>query len=440
MAAWSYVRTAFGYFVNLVIGTATIKHIAGDAVMAFCFNKSTRSPLGLRVFGGVNSYVHPRRWTETICYESMSSQPFLVRYNKQFALVGLMDFSKDNPNIGNHDSSNSISVRYIRGCFNLEAFINDAVDYYNHHNRQNNGEPKISRFRVIRFMARGEHGGSGDAVEEAPSLSTQPTRKSETDEIINKMLLSGVYRLLRWKTEDLQMQPEEGQTPFTGYPFPETVTRNLTEVERWLKSEKWFRSKSIPWRLGWLLYGPPGTGKSTLVRAMGMHFNMPVFMFDMAGMTNCDFTRRWDQTLGNTPCIVLIEDIDNVFNGRQYVGGQSPTRDHITFDCLLNCISGVKQADGVFLIITTNRIETIDAALGMPNKETGRSTRPGRIDRAVYLGQMEEPERGKLARHILSDYPGLVDDTVQAGNGETAAQFQARCAELALSKFWDKTP
>jgi SpoVK/Ycf46/Vps4 family AAA+-type ATPase len=168
-----------------------------------------------------------------------------------------------------------------------------------------------------------------------------------------------------------------------------------------------------------------------------MSFDLPVYIFDLAGMTNDDLVRSWDEMMSNTPCIALIEDIDNIFDGRQYVGSTNPNIPHLTFDCLLNCISGVKQADGVFLIVTTNHLEKLDPAIGIPDTN-GKSTRPGRIDKALHLGLMAEEQRLMLAKHILSDYPELVDETVKLGEGETAAQFQARCAHLALSKFWEE--
>lgn len=440
MAVWGYIRTALGYITNIVIGRVIVKYEAGEAVMSFCFNKGIRSPLGLRVFGGTDMYVHPKRWSETVGYENMSSEPFVLRYKGQFALIGMTtDGGKGGGtarNIGSWDISNTMTISYIRGFFKAEAFVSEAIEYYNAQNRQNNGGPKISRFRVIRYSAEGRH--ESDESPEVASASGAAGRTPKSDGMVERMIMTGACRLLKWKREDLQMQPEDGQTPFTGYPFPDTVAEGISEIERWRANEKWFRSKSIPWRLGWLLYGPPGTGKSTLVRALGMTFNMPVYAFDLNGMANSEFSKRWDGVLSNTPCIALMEDFDTIFNGREYVGGKSIAKEHITFDCVLNNISGVKAADGVFLIVTTNKVESIDAALGIPDKKTGRSSRPGRIDRAIYLGIMKPPQREMLARHILADFPHLVEQTVKDGEGETPAQFQARCADLALSQFWKK--
>jgi uncharacterized protein YukE len=40
------------------------------------------------------------------------------------------------------------------------------------------------------------------------------------------------------------------------------------------------------------------------------------------------------------------------------------------------------------------------------------------------------------AQHILSDCQQKIAETVDAGEGETAAQFQSRCADIAQAEFW----
>jgi SpoVK/Ycf46/Vps4 family AAA+-type ATPase len=166
----------------------------------------------------------------------------------------------------------------------------------------------------------------------------------------------------------------------------------------------------------------------------------------------------------NVPCIALIEDIDNVFHGRENVarknqpmpflmprrkdddGGDAPPPTPLTFDCLLNCLDGVERSDGIFTIITTNDISKIDAALGQPRKLPDGtlefiSTRPGRIDKAVELTYMESGDKKRMARRILGEYPEEHAKVLEfidryADLQETPAQFQERCGQIALAKFW----
>jgi SpoVK/Ycf46/Vps4 family AAA+-type ATPase len=168
----------------------------------------------------------------------------------------------------------------------------------------------------------------------------------------------------------------------------------------------------------------------------------------------------------NVPCIALIEDIDNVFHGRENVsrknGGALPLMigpqnkedgekrevplTPLTFDCLLNCLDGVERVDGVFTIISTNDIGKIDPALGKPRTLPDGttefiSTRPGRIDKAVELTYMEAADKQRMARRILGEYPeeyeGVLDFIDRFRElQETPAQFQERCGQLALARFW----
>lgn len=437
---WRHITTFFRYIVGLVVGKAVLKDDAGVAVMAYAFSRAIRSPLGIRLFGGFETYVHPKRWTETVAYEGFSADPMLVRFGKQFVVVSLSGSDMAGAIGKSERYENTVTLRYFRWFFNVEQFTLAAVSHYNDQKRQKktNGEStNISRrFRVTRYSG----GSKASKVPANREESRYPNAAAPVmpEGAVDRMIATGACRLLGWSREDLQQKPEEGQSPFTGYPFPGEVGTAIKELELWLSHEKWFRSKSIPWRRGWLLHGIPGTGKSTLVRALGMTFDLPVFVFDLSGMSNDGLCDTWSEMMNSTPCIVLIEDIDSVFNGREYVGAKTMGVPNVSFDCLLNCISGVKQADGVFLVITTNHVDKLDPAIGVPDA-TGRSTRPGRIDKALELGLMQEPQRLALAQHILSDAPALITDAVAAGEGETAAQFQARCAQLALSQFWVKS-
>ena len=79
--------------------------------------------------------------------------------------------------------------------------------------------------------------------------------------------------------------------------------------------------------------------------------------------------------------IILLEDIDAIFQGREAVNkkdnnGRHRGRSGPSFSGLLNALDGVRSQEGRILIMTTNHKEKLDPAL----------LRPGRADRLFFLG------------------------------------------------------
>jgi SpoVK/Ycf46/Vps4 family AAA+-type ATPase len=252
--------------------------------------------------------------------------------------------------------------------------------------------------------------------------------------------------------------------------FPGRIKKLIGEIELWRNNRAWYLSKGIPWKRGWMLYGPPGTGKTALARAFAEDLNMPIYVFNLAQMSNHELMKAWTDMQVNVPCIALIEDIDNVFHGRENVArkgmgmsmmfarrssGDDDNKSDmtpltpLTFDCLLNCLDGVERSDGIFTIITTNDISKIDPALGKPRKLPDGtvefiSTRPGRIDKAVELTYMEAEDKKRMAQRILDEYPVQCEEMIEFVDRypdleETPAQFQERCGQIALACFWKET-
>lgn len=276
------------------------------------------------------------------------------------------------------------------------------------------------------------------------------------------------YRLLGYTPEQLGKEPTSKGQALSNLIFPKKIKSLIKEVELWRKSRDWYRSRGIAWKRGWLLYGPPGTGKTALARAFAEDLNMPIYVFNLAQMDNAELIRSWTKMQVNVPCIALLEDMDNIFHGRENVSrrnnamsflmrddkdeendGDSNTSSTsfapLTFDCLLNCLDGIERNDGIFTIITANNLDKIDPALGQPRKlDDGTvefiSTRPGRIDKAVLLTYMEKQDKRAMAERMLADYPESLADVLRGIESsdlqETPAQFQEICCQVALSCYW----
>jgi hypothetical protein len=287
----------------------------------------------------------------------------------------------------------------------------------------------------------------------------------------------GLYRLLAHDPDQLGKASSPlapGRATDKLY-FPEPVRRLVREVEMWRKLRDWYLERGIPWKRGWVLYGPPGTGKTAVTRAIAEDLDLPLFVFSLGQMLNEELEQSWAELQAHVPCIALFEDFDNVFHGRENVYGKPKLSDliassapsanataggggdggnqssvlntgRLSFDCLLNCLDGVEKSNGVFVVITTNHIDKLDPALGRPRaKPDGTleflSTRPGRIDKAIELGYMADADKLKLARRVFFDNDAGYEQmarqvAAEPGRKETPAQFQERCAQLALDMLW----
>jgi SpoVK/Ycf46/Vps4 family AAA+-type ATPase len=224
--------------------------------------------------------------------------------------------------------------------------------------------------------------------------------------------------------------------------FPKEIEKYVEEIKTWKKSKNWYLEKGLSWTFGWLLHGEPGTGKTSLVKKVAKLIDFPVVIFDIASMSNNDFINAWNncKTL-IAPCVIIIEDIDSVFRDRKNILGEMGGG--LTFDCVLNCISGFEENTGIFVVITTNNIKHIDHAIGIPNTIDNEtiSSRPGRIDRVIYVGKMEKECRLELANRIFADVDvsrDYIDNIVSKGDGMTAAQFSDICKKECLQIYWDK--
>ena len=354
--------------------------------------------------------------------ECLDQKGTIFLYGKVPLIISTTKRNNDGSPKPNNDYG-QFSLTIIRGTIDIDQLIIDSMELYN--------KKLYSGFKTSRYYVQKSLGTLGDTKSGSENIDA-PSCQGTSDEFFWHR------RLLKWKYEDLGEPTKDSKKPFEFLDFPKEIHEDVAEIKNWLNSEEWYKNKGIPWKRGWLMIGSPGTGKTSLARTIGEHLDIPIIIFALSTFTDKDFQRAWSNLQSYVPCIALIEDIDATFNGRVNVAnGSTMYGKPLSFDTLLNVIDGVQNSEGVFTIITSNCVEKLDTALGKPTNGTSMSTRPGRIDKIVSLGLMKEPERERMAKRILCDYPQFIEELVKTCDSYTPAQFQDKCSKIALKMYWE---
>jgi len=207
-------------------------------------------------------------------------------------------------------------------------------------------------------------------------------------------------------------------------------------VELPLRHPQLFKTLGVKPPKGILLYGPPGTGKTLVARAVanetGAFFfliNGPEFMSKMAGESESNLRKAFEEAEKNSPAIIFIDEIDSVAPKRDKTNGEVERR---IVSQMLTLMDGLKPRSNVVVIGATNRPNSIDAAL----------RRFGRFDREIELGIPDTVGRLEiLAIHTKNmKLDEDVDLEMIAGetHGYVGADLAALCTEAALHCIRDK--
>jgi len=114
-------------------------------------------------------------------------------------------------------------------------------------------------------------------------------------------------------------------------------------------------------KTGFLLHGAPGSGKTQFVKYLSKKYSMPIYVVYLRpDYDNYDIARMFSEIPRR--CIVLLEDFDNYFDGRECTMKNEQVR--FTFDSVINALDGVhNDYRGVVFAMTTNDISKIDDSL-----------------------------------------------------------------------------
>lgn len=216
--------------------------------------------------------------------------------------------------------------------------------------------------------------GYGDPYYETMEISYWGTSASLAKEIINEgkaLYMAGDFgKTLIYINEDSYWSVFTKKNPrsINTVLFPEGIKESLLiDIDRFLDSKDKYQRLGIPWKRGYLMEGPPGNGKTSSIFAIASHLDMPLYMLQLSLVSDDGELVRLIAALPDI-CLVMIEDIDSIFEGRKVLSGR------ISFSGFLNVFDGIASQEGKIIFVTTNHAEKLDPAL----------IRHGRIDKRIY--------------------------------------------------------
>ncbi|MGQ0798838.1 MAG: ATP-dependent Clp protease adaptor ClpS [Pseudomarimonas sp.] len=179
-------------------------------------------------------------------------------------------------------------------------------------------------------------------------------------------------------------------------------------------------------RKGVLLYGPPGTGKTHTIRYLAERLSdHTTFLVTAEQIGLIAIYFRLARLFA--PSIIVIEDADLIARQRDDMNSAC---DEVMLNRLLNEMDGLRPDAEIFVIMTTNRPHTLEAAL---------IQRPGRIDHAIEVPVPDANCRGRLLRlygGTLTIDQASFDKLVERTAGVSAAfikEIARRLAQQSIS-------
>jgi transitional endoplasmic reticulum ATPase len=240
--------------------------------------------------------------------------------------------------------------------------------------------------------------------------------------------------------EPIKREDEEKALSEVGYDDIGGVRRQLAQirelVELPLRHPQLFKNIGVKPPKGILLYGPPGSGKTLIARAVanetGAFFfliNGPEIMSKLAGESESNLRKAFEEAEKNAPSIIFIDEIDSIAPKREKTQGEVERR---IVSQLLTLMDGLKSRSHVLVMGATNRPNSIDAAL----------RRFGRFDREIDIGIPDATGRLEILRIHTKNMKLSADVDLETAANEThghvGADLAALCTEAALQCIREK--
>nr|XP_028573113.1 transitional endoplasmic reticulum ATPase-like [Podarcis muralis] len=246
--------------------------------------------------------------------------------------------------------------------------------------------------------------------------------------------------IIHCEGEPIKREDEEESLNDVGYDDIGGCRKQLAQIKEMvelpLRHPALFKAIGVKPPRGILLYGPPGTGKTLVARAVanetGAFFfliNGPEIMSKLAGESESNLRKAFEEAEKNAPAIIFIDELDAIAPKREKTHGEVERR---IVSQLLTLMDGLKQRSHVIVMAATNRPNSIDPAL----------RRFGRFDREIDIGIPDSVGRLEILQ-IHTKNMKLADDVdlervANETHGHVGADLAALCSEAALQAIRKK--
>ena len=209
----------------------------------------------------------------------------------------------------------------------------------------------------------------------------------------------------------------------------ERLRRDILDLVRWkdgLGDEREVKRVEGLLPRGIIFWGPPGTGKTLFAKAMATHLGAAVTVVSgpelkskWVGESEENLRRVFAQARAAAPSLIVFDELDSFAVARGTYQGSGV--EHSLVNQLLTEMDGFRKEELVFVVGTTNFVESLDPAL----------LRPGRFEFHLHVPFPDAADR----RAILSLYDAKLGLQLQPAALEYAVRRTADTVEGQATRF-----
>ncbi len=164
---------------------------------------------------------------------------------------------------------------------------------------------------------------------------------------------------------------------------------------------------------GLIFWGPPGTGKTFFAKAMAASIGAAVTVVSgpelksrWVGESEENLRQIFHRARQSAPAIIIFDELDSFATARGTYTGSGV--EHSMVNQLLTEMDGFRSEELVFVVGTTNYVESLDPAL----------LRPGRFEFHLYVPYPDNDDRREILR--------IYDRKMRLGMTDEALEFAVR--------------